>query len=115
MICWERYGNNNWIKEVVNWYVFKRFQKFKTKIDNVSIVSYISQGPSWSCFVWKLDLLLAVQSVPITIKGVSSNPVHGEVDSIQQYMIKFVGDLRQVGGFIRVLWFPPPINLTATI
>ena len=26
-----------------------------------------------------------------------------------------VSDLRQVGGFIRVLWFPPPIKLTATI
>jgi len=27
----------------------------------------------------------------------------------------FVSDLRQVGGFLRVLWFPPPIQLTATI
>jgi hypothetical protein len=24
-------------------------------------------------------------------------------------------DLRQVGGFLRVLWFPPPKTLTATI
>ena len=31
------------------------------------------------------------------------------------YVIKFVSDLRQVGGFLRVLWFPPPIKLTATI
>jgi hypothetical protein len=31
------------------------------------------------------------------------------------YVIKFVSDLRQVGGFERVLWFPPPIKLTATI
>ena len=28
---------------------------------------------------------------------------------------KVVSDLRQVGGFLRVLWFPPPIKLTATI
>jgi hypothetical protein len=28
---------------------------------------------------------------------------------------KFVSDLRQVGGFLRVLRFPPPIKLTATI
>jgi hypothetical protein len=27
------------------------------------------------------------------------------VYSIQQYVIKFVSDLRQVGGFLRVLWF----------
>ena len=34
---------------------------------------------------------------------------------VQHYMIKFVSDLRQVGGFLRVLRFPPPIKLTATI
>jgi len=28
---------------------------------------------------------------------------------------KFVSDLRQVGGFLRVLQIPPPIKLTATI
>jgi hypothetical protein len=56
-----------------------------------------------------------VQSVPITTKVVSSNPVHGEVYSIQHYMIKFVSDLGQVGGFLRVLMFPPPIRLTGTI
>ena len=33
--------------------------------------------------VWYLDLQLPVQSVPITIKFVSPNPVHGEVYSIQ--------------------------------
>jgi hypothetical protein len=35
----------------------------------------------------------------------------GEVYSIQHYAIKFVSDLRQVGGSHR---FPPPIKLTAT-
>ena len=40
----------------------------------------------------------------------SSKPVHGEVYSIQHYVIKFVSDLIQVGGVIRVLRFPPPIN-----
>ena len=34
--------------------------------------------------------------------------------SIQHYVIKFVSDLQQVGGFLLVLWFPPPIKLTAT-
>jgi hypothetical protein len=29
----------------------------------------------------------------ITTKGVSSNPVYGEVYSIQHYVIKFVSDL----------------------
>jgi protein gp37 len=56
--------------------------------------------------------LIPVQSVPITTKVVSSNPAHGEVYSIQYYVIQFVSDLRQVSGFLR---FPPPIKLTATI
>ena len=38
-----------------------------------------------------------------------------EVYSIQHYVIKFVSDLQQVGGYLWVLWFPPPIKLTATI
>jgi len=53
-------------------------------------------------------------SVPITARVVSSNSVHGEVYSIH-YVIKFVSDLRQVGGFLRVLRFSPPMKLTATI
>jgi hypothetical protein len=31
------------------------------------------------------------------------------------YAINFVSVLRQIGGFLRVLWFPQPINPTATI
>ena len=34
---------------------------------------------------------------------------------MQHYVIKFVSDLRQVGAFLRVLRFPPPIKLTAMI
>jgi hypothetical protein len=30
-------------------------------------------------------------------------------------VIKFVSDLRQVGGFLRILRFNPPIKLTAMI
>jgi hypothetical protein len=62
-----------------------------------------------------MDLQQPVQSVPITTKVVISNPVHGEACLIQHYVIKFVSDLRQVGGFIRVLRFPLPIKLIATI
>jgi hypothetical protein len=53
--------------------------------------------------------------VTITTKVVTSNPAHGEVYSIQHYVMKFVSDLRQVGGFPLVLRFPPPIKLTVTI
>ena len=57
-----------------------------------------------------LDLHLPVESVPLTTKFVSSNPVHVNVYSIQQhYVIKFVSD------FLQVLRFPPPIKRTTTI
>ena len=53
-----------------------------------------------------LDLQSPVQSVPITTKVVSSNHAHGEVYSIQHYVIKFAsGNLR----------FLASIKLTATI
>jgi hypothetical protein len=39
---------------------------------------------------------------------VSSNIDQGE--DVQYYVIKFVSDLRQVGGFLRVLRFPPPLK-----
>jgi hypothetical protein len=34
---------------------------------------------------------------------------------VKSFVIKFVSDLRQVGGFLRVLRFHPPIKLTAII
>ena len=42
-----------------------------------------------------MDLQLPIQSVPITTNVVSSNPAQ----AIQHYVIKFVSDLRQAGGF----------------
>jgi len=47
-----------------------------------------------------LDFQLPVQSMPITINVVSSNPTSSAVYSIQYYVIKFVSDLQQVGGFL---------------
>ena len=52
------------------------------------------------------DLQLPMQSVPITTKAACS---------IQDYVIKFVSDFRQVGGFPLVVRFSPPIKPTATI
>ena len=66
------------------------------------------------------SLLTAYPAMKIIYKWpnyliVSSNPVHGEVYSIQHYVLKFVSDLRKDGGFRQLLRFPPPIKLTATI
>jgi hypothetical protein len=40
-----------------------------------------------------------VQSVATTTMVLNSNPVRGEVYSIQHYVIKIISDLRQIGGF----------------
>jgi len=52
-----------------------------------------------------------MQSVPITTNVVSSNPAQGEPYSIQLYVIQLVSDLRQVDGFLRVLWFRDPNDI----
>jgi hypothetical protein len=61
-----------------------------------------------------LDLQLHMQTVPITTNVVSSNPAHGEVYSILHFVMKFVIDLRQVGGLPWVVQFYSPIKLTIT-
>jgi hypothetical protein len=52
--------------------------------------------------VW-MDLQIPVQTLDITTKVVSLvvslNPADGEAYLIQNYVIKCVSDLRQVGGF----------------
>ena len=77
---------------------FKRGCTYCWQLPHKKYNSVRIQGPSWS------------QSVIITTNVVSSNPVHGKVYSIQHYVIMFVGDLWQVGGFLRVLWFLPRYN-----
>jgi hypothetical protein len=37
----------------------------------------------------------------------SSNPAHVEVYSEENYVTKIVSNLRQDGGFLRVVWYPP--------
>ena len=64
--------------------------------------------------MWCSDRMV-VGYTTVTSKVVRSNPVHDEVYSIQHYVIKFVSDLREVGGFLLVLQFPPPIKLTIMI
>ena len=66
-------------------------------------------GPSWLS-LYGSWIQLTVQSVTITTKELESRSWW--VYSIQHCVIKFVSDLRQVGGFLQ---FPPPIKLIATI
>jgi hypothetical protein len=53
----------------------------------------------------RMVVQLPVQSVSISTKVVRSNPVHGEVYSIQHYVIKIVNDLRRSVVFSRYSGF----------
>ena len=46
----------------------------------------------------------------ITTSVVSSNPAHVVVYSIQHYVVKFVSDIRQVDGFLRIFDLVPSTN-----
>ena len=65
-------------------------------------------------FPTRSGAVVVVIAVSITTDVVSSNLGQSEVYN-KHYVIKFVNDLRQIGGFLRVLRFTPPIKLTATI
>ena len=92
------------------------YNKIYNKCDrSLQHVAILTMYRGRRCRDSMVDLQLPVQSVPITAKGVSSNPVHGEVHSIEHYVINIVSDLRQVSGFLLALLFPLPIKLTATI
>jgi hypothetical protein len=56
------------------------------------------------------DIAEILLKVALSTKNQSINRSGRDV---QHYVIKFVSDLRQVGGFLRVLRFPPPIKLSA--
>jgi hypothetical protein len=70
---------------------------------------------SSSCFLLFLSYDYNACITSNTTGPSSSKPAYGEVYSKQHYVIKFVSDLWQVGGFLQVLRFPPSIKLTATI
>ena len=67
--------------------------------NNHNNTSYSKQVAFVIEIVWQLDLYLPMQSVPIAIKFVSSNPTQAMCTQ-QHYVIKFVSDLWQVGGFL---------------
>ena len=49
--------------------------------------------------------------MPIATNVVSLNSAHGKVYSMQNYVINFVSNIRQVGGVLQVLLFPQLIKI----
>ena len=78
------------------------------------------RGPSWSWSYGTCSWIYSYLHVcnqclsPLTL--LVQIPVKARCTRmIQHFVVKFVSDWRQVSGFPRVLWFPPPIKVTATI
>jgi gamma-glutamylcyclotransferase (GGCT)/AIG2-like uncharacterized protein YtfP len=71
-------------------------------------ISFENNNITWLNNVNQLYVLYLCITNPF--KVASLNLVHGEVYSIQHYVIKLFNDLGQVGGFLRVLQFPPDSN-----
>jgi hypothetical protein len=61
--------------------------------------------------IWKNPAVIVYGSFTTTCAINASRSGLG----VQHYVMKFISDLRQVGGFLWVLRFSPPIKLTATI
>ena len=90
------------------------FGRLQTHQTNISVTLQNVQKLSEKSKYKILQTNVGVPSLPICV-SVSKNPAHGEVYSIQHYVIKFVSDLWQVGGFLWVHLFPPTIILATTI
>ena len=59
---------------------------------NVVFYVILIYGAVLVVILWLLDIQLPVQSLPLKTKVVSSNLVHGEVYSIEHYVITFISD-----------------------
>jgi len=104
--------NSLQIKQLYNSFIIcKEYHQLISGYD-FSSVTIIEKGPSWS---WSDGSWICNQCISSLLKCMSSDPDHGELYSNKLYVIKFVSDFRQFGYFHRVLRFPPPIKLTATI
>ena len=97
---------------VLNWPFTASYHKFKVTVRaslTVTCLSAIIQGLSWSWLYgsWNYNYLCIWCLSPLKL-WVWTLLRRG----VQHYVIKFVSDLRQVGGFLQ---FPPPIKLATTI
>ena len=99
----------------------KQLSKFKRA--EKSIVRSYRCHLSRSCFTVTLFVIFhstsigagEIQRFSSEIKTGDLNPAHGELSSIQHYVIKFVSSWGQDGGFLWILRFSPLIILTTTI
>jgi hypothetical protein len=70
---------------------------------SVNLEIFTKQYRMWFYVIIRIRPVVVKKSVTITTEVVCSNAAHGEMYWIQHYVIKFVSDLWQVGGLLRVL------------
>jgi hypothetical protein len=81
--------------------MLKIYYHLKNKIHIVKVYRLLNDKLFRNLIIYRMVVLqLPVQSVLM-----SSNLAHGEVYLIQHYVIQFVSDLQQIGGFLRYAGF----------
>ena len=105
---WFVRNNNMYLSELYStispFHIFLVCYKIKIFINFIGIIKYQFHVMHEHKQRSLCQLFLCLQNkLSLTTSVVSSNPVHGYVYSIQIYVIQFVSDLRQGGGFLRVL------------
>ena len=90
------------------------YTKLPTYYINITTYSYYE---SLFCdnIIFFLCITLEDPCISITVTSSTIVIFSGEVYSMQHYLIMIVSNLRQIGGFLRVLRFHSTIKLTATI
>ena len=101
------------------WYLWKKITSYPPN-HIVPLAIYRGsrgRGRGRMAIGYSAQVHVPIQSVSITtyVNVVSSNPAHGEMYSIQHYVIKFVGDLWQVCRLSMYMALnttnPPPFEL----
>ena len=88
----------------------RRASGFLIEINYTDKIIHINHLRGHRCRIWCVIGFTTTYSI-------SAYPLlsRGEVYSIQYYGIQFGSDIRQIGGFLWVIRFPPSIKLTTTM
>ena len=123
LIFWNNIQKRPFLKTIFVWQFLHFFYLLLCHdIDEAWFVNYIVNSIIkllkillYFVFILKGCLQLPVQSMSFHTKVVIWHPAHGEMYLIQHYVIKFVSDLWQVGGFLWVFRCPSSIKLNVMI
>ena len=107
-----KFGNNTMVLKITcrNQFIIK-ISIFSNINLPLSLTNTLGPSWSWSYGSWIYNYLFAISAYRHYHCELESRSWRGVLDTT----LCDVSELRQVGGFLWVLWFLPPIKLTATI